>query len=259
MPDSETPQTDADVYGTIEYGDGTDSVHFDRTASKPDHGPTGSLTDTVYTDTISSVDDLEDIAEQWAFITTRQDGESVPGIGMLVPREEIQFQTERNRLTLETTEESISLRMEFSNINGELIQCVEPEEWWVSHIEDTPGDRSQFHISSGRDIVREVAEDIPQSNPYSGRSFTEGERWVRAENETATTGPAGEHGAPVYLPLEDCQTPGEYPGTSYQNIPIDLTENTIRDGWESDHDLSETVLCATRIECVPANEVPDQQ
>lgn len=255
MPNS--TETDADVYGAIEYGDGTDSVRFNRDATKPDHGPQGNLTNTVYTDTIDSVSDLTDIAEQWAFITTRQSGESVPGIGMLVPRDEIQFISDERRPTLSTTSNAISLRMEFSNINGELVQCVEPEEWWVSHIEDTPGDRSVFHVSNGRHFVEQIAEDIPQSNPYA-RELNRENRWVRAVNETAETGPAGDHGAPVYLPLEDCQVPDEFPGVGYQNIPIDLTERAVRDGWESEHDLEDTVLCATRIESVNVGDVPEQ-
>lgn len=251
-------QTDAEVYGTVEYdGDGTESVRILSDGSKPDHGPRGDLIDTVYTERIETVDDIREIAEQWALITVARGGDSISNIGSLVPRDEVSFNSS-GRITLETTTNTVSLGREFIALNGVVVRCVEPEEWWVPYIEATPGDQSQFLANDGRGFLRNYEDQIPDYNPHMDQEADE-QRWVRASNETAETGPAGEHGAPLYIPLDDLSVPDEFPGTSYQNIPLDLTENCIEDGWTCERDLDDTVLCATDIESVSQEEVPEQE
>lgn len=85
------------------------------------------------------------------------------------------------------------------------------------------------------------------------------ELWVRAHNDGMDGGRGPDGNSAVYIPMDDLEVPPEWPGASYRNIPLDMANNMVPDGWDlddEDMELDDCVLQATEVRIVNEDEVP---
>ena len=195
-------------------------------------------------------DDLASIDHQWAGIFT---GVS---LGSLVPVSELEFVEGSTRFGIRHTEHSIRMNHTYTNLFGSYLRVFDADEIQLDALDLEPCDHGRDGFRTDMDAREfESVHDMDVRSSMSPR--TDEERWVRAHGMEGGRGPEGN--SAMYIPMDDLEVPPEWPGASYRNMPLDIHNSAVPDGWDLDGeptDLEDCVLQATEVWIVSEDEVP---
>ena len=197
-------------------------------------------------------DDLSSIDHQWAGIFT---GTS---LGSLVPVSELEFVEGATRFGIRHSEHSIRMNHTYTNLFGSYLRVFDADEIRLRFLDIEPCDdgRDGFRTDMNANEFEEI-HDMDVRSSMSPQ--IDEERWVRAHNDGMEGGRGPDGNSAIYIPIDDLEVPPEWPGASYQNIPVDIHNNAVPDGWDLDGEeteLEDHVLQATEVWIVSEDEVP---
>ena len=197
-------------------------------------------------------DDLASIDHQWAGIFT---GVS---LGSLVPVSELEFVVGSTRFGIQHSEHSIRMNHTYARLFGSYLRVFDADEIQLDSLDPEPcdDDRDGFRTdidANGFESIHDM--DVRSSlNPQD-----DNEQWVRAHNDGMDGGRGPDGNSAIYIPMDDLEVPPEWPDASYRNIPLDIHNNMVPDGWDLDGEdtvLEDCVLQATEVWIVDSDEVP---
>ena len=197
-------------------------------------------------------DDLGDIDRQWAGIFT---GTS---LGSLVPVSELEFVDGSTRFGIQHSEHSIRMNHTYTRLFGSYLRVFDADEIQLHFLDIEPctDGREGFRTDMDARDFESVHDMEVRSSLLSSNNE---EQWVRAHNDSMRDGRGPDGNSTIYIPTDDLEVPPEWPGASYRNIPLDMHNNMVPDGWDLDDEeteLDDCVLQATEVWIVDENEVP---
>ena len=146
----------------------------------------------------------------------------------------------------------------YTNLFGSYLRVFDADEIRLHFLDPEPCDDGRDGFRTDMD-AREFEEIHDMDVRSSMSPQTDEERWVRAHNDGMEGGRGPDGNSAIYIPIDGLEVPPEWPDASYQNIPLDIHNNMVPDGWDLDGEdtvLEDCVLQATEVWIVDSDEVP---
>ena len=146
----------------------------------------------------------------------------------------------------------------YTRLFGSYLRVFDADEIQLDALDLEPCDdgRDGFRTDIDANEFESIHDmDVQSSLNPSGNE----ERWVRAHNDGMDGGRGPDGNSAIYIPMDDLEVPEEWPDASYRNIPLDIHNNMVPDGWDlddEDAELDDCVLQATEVWIVDGDEVP---